>query len=308
MNAGIRSREGWRIADRIAAAALRLALATALLLVASAAPARAAVVPVKLKAKPAIVKVAPGVKMRAWTFNGRVPGPVIRAREGDTIEVTLKNADRRGKRGHWHSVDFHASQIAPNLAFKSIPPGGKHSFSFVAERPGVYMYHCGTSPVLEHIGMGMYGAIIIDPAEGRPPAREITVVQSEFYGKLRNGRLLPSLKAMRKRNPKFVTFNGRAQRYARRPVAVPVGEPVRINFVDAGPNLPSAFHIVGEIFDRVEPDGNPDGGLLDVSTHLVAPGGGAVFELSFGEPGSYPFVSHAFRDADAGAVGLFAAG
>jgi len=285
-----------------------LALA-ALLATAWSTPAPAAVVPVQLKARPAIVKVAPGVKMRAWTFNGRVPGPVIRAREGDTIEVTLKNADkRRGKRGHWHSVDFHAAQLAPNLGFKSIPPGGKHTFSFVAERPGVYMYHCGTSPVLEHIGMGMYGAIVVEPAEGRPPAKEITLVQSEFYGKLRKGRLRPSLKAMRKRNPKFVAFNGRAQRYGRRPVSVPVGEPVRINFVDAGPNRSSAFHIVGEIFDSVQPDGNPDAGLLDVSTQLVGPGGGAVFEVTFGEAGSYPFVSHAFRDADAGALGLFAAG
>lgn len=282
------------------------------LLLALAGAAGAAVVPVKLKANPAQVKVAPGVKMRAWTFNGTVPGPLIRVTEGDTVEVTLRNAKRKawkGTHGSYHSVDFHAAKIAPSLAFTDVAPGGKKTFSFVASRPGVYMYHCGTSPVLEHLGMGMYGMIIVDPAGGRPPAKEIALVQSEFYGRLikRGKRLRPSYKSMRRGRPRFVAFNGRAERYARHPLEVPVGERVRIYLVDAGPTWPSAFHVIGNLFDTVQPDGNPANELTGVSTHLVGAGGAASFELTFPEPGTYPFVDHSFRSADAGAVGRFVA-
>ena len=112
-------------------------------------------------------------------------------------------------------------------------PGKTRTFSFVAPA-GVYMYHCGTAPLLQHIGMGMYGMIIVDPLAARPPAKEITLVQSEFYGRVRGGFLHPSLKAMRTQSPRYVAFNGRAQRYFRHPIAVPVGEPVRIYLVDAG--------------------------------------------------------------------------
>ena len=265
--------------------------------------ADAATVPVHLTARRALVKVAPGVHMRAWTFNGQVPGPVIRVQEGDRVRVTLRNADR----GMRHSVDFHAAQIAPSVAFTSIAPGRQRTFSFVARRPGVYMYHCGTSPMLQHIGMGMYGAIIVDPAAARPPAREITLVQSEFYGKVVRNRLRPSLRAMSTELPRFVAFNGVAFRYQRHPITVPVGKLVRVYLVDAGPNFDSAFHVVGTIFDAVQPDGNPDNELQGVSTQLVPAGGGAVFELSFPEPGIYPFVTHAMRFAEAGALGYFLA-
>ena len=134
-----------------------------------AQPSAAATVKVHLNARPAVVKVAPGVRMHAWTFNGTVPGPVIRAKEGDTVEVTLHNAHTRHAHspGMFHSVDFHAAQIAPNVGFADVAPGKTRTFSFVAHRPGVYMYHCGTAPLLQHIGMGMYGMIIVDPAEGR---------------------------------------------------------------------------------------------------------------------------------------------
>jgi nitrite reductase (NO-forming) len=270
------------------------------------ASAGAEVVAVHLTAKPALVKVAPGVRMRAWTFNGKVPGPVIRVRQGDTVKVTLRNA-HTGRHGMFHSVDFHAAEIAPNVAFASVAPGKEHTFSFVARRPGVYMYHCATSPMLEHIGMGMYGAIIVDPKPARPPAREITLVQSEFYGKVVGHRLRPSYRAMRTKPARFAAFNGTAYRYASDPISVPVGKPVRIYLIDAGPNFDSAFHVVGTIFDTVEPDGNPDFQLHDVSTQLVPAGGGAVFELAFSEAGSYPFVTHSLRLADAGAMGRFEA-
>lgn len=304
--------------------------AAALSLTVIAGPAAAEVVPVELTAKKATVKVDQGVKFRAWTFNGTVPGPVVRATEGDTIEVTLKNGDmsshknckqkrkgRQRKKCHkqkkkhaamWHSIDFHAAKIAPSDAFRSVGPGDSITFSFEASTPGVYMYHCGTGPLLEHVGMGMYGMIVVDPAEGRPPAQEIFLVQSEFYGKIKNGWLKSSHRAMQTQAPKFVAFNGRAARYGQSPINVPVGAPVRIYLVDAGPSNSSSFHVVGTIFDAYQHDGNPDEARHDVSTQLIGPGGAGVFELTFPQPGSYPFVSHSLVDMDKGAVGIFEAG
>jgi nitrite reductase (NO-forming) len=289
----------------------RIAIGVLVACAALAAPAGAAVVPVKLTARMATVKVAPGVRMHAWTFNGRVPAPTIRVRQGDIVQITLRNAESppgHGGNGMWHSVDFHAARIAPNVGFAGVAPGKQRTFSFVAERPGVFMYHCGTAPMLLHVGMGMYGAIIVDPAEGRPPATEVTLVQSEFYGSVRRGVLTSTLQAMRRDVPRYVTFNGRAMRYIVRPIRVPVGQPVRIYLVDAGPSLDSDFHVVGTIFDTVQPDGNPANALHDVSTQLVPAGGGAVFELTFPQAGIYPFVTHSLRAADAGAMGRFVAG
>ncbi len=331
-----------------------LALLAATFLLFATGRSDAAVVPVDLVAEQAVVKVAPGVKMRAWTFNGSVPGPVVRVNEGDTIQINLTNSDqgtpatrttkwvkvrvkkklkkarRNGKRFKWvwkkrkktvrvpgrhaqpHSIDFHAAEIAPNQAFKSIPPGQTHTFSFVASRPGVYMYHCGTPMMLEHIAMGMYGAIVVDPAVPRPPAsKEITLVQSEFYGKVKNGWLQPDRMAMMHGSPAYVAFNGTANRYVSKPIAVPTGTPadppVRINLVNAGPNNFSAFHVVGTIFDEFQPDGHPGQFTTGVSTQTIAPGGGGVFELRFAETGRYPFVSHLMRDMEKGAMGLFEA-
>lgn len=280
-----------------------LALALALGFV--GAEADAATVSVHLNARHKVVKVAPGVKMRAWTFNGGVPGPVIRVTEGDTVEVTLKNSDQHMA----HSVDFHAAEVSPQVNFADVLPGKTKTFSFVARRPGVFLYHCGTSPVLQHIAMGMYGAIIVDPIGGRPPANETVLVQSEFYGKLkkRGKKLKPSYKAIQTQAPKYAAFNGKAFRYRNKPIDVAVGQPQRVYVVAAGPTLGSDFHVVGEIFDQVQPDGNPANRLFSVSTYGVPSGGAAMFELTFDSPGSYPFVTHAFRWADAGALGLFRA-
>ncbi len=283
-------------------AALLLGLGCFLFLLIPGAAA-GSVVKVDLVTKHATVKVAPGVKMKAWTFNGTVPGPVIRATEGDTIEVTLHNADKHMA----HSVDFHAAQISPQVGFADVLPGETRTFSFVARSPGAFLYHCGTSPVLEHIGMGMYGAILVQPSLGRPPARERVLVQSEFYGPVKHGMIKPSYEAMRTEEPTFTAFNGRAFRYRDKPMKATVGKPQRIYVVAAGPTLGSDFHVVGEIFDTVQPDGNPLNIIDGVSTYGVPAGGGAMFELTFDEAGTYPFVTHSFRWADAGALGLFAA-
>lgn len=289
---------------------------------------RAAVVDVQLNARPATVTVAQGVKMRAWTFNGTVPGPVIRATEGDTVRVTLKNSHKgihkncRGKKKRkllrclrfnranmamHHSVDFHAARIAPNVAFKNVAPGKSFTFEFQASTPGVFMYHCATGPMLEHLGMGMQGMIVVDPATPRPPAKEIFLVQSEYYGKVKNGFLKTSYQAMKTGSPAYVVFNGRSYQYAEKPIPVKVGELVRIYFLDSGPSLFSAFHVVGTIFDSYEHDGQPDEAIHNVSTQVIAPGGAGVFETTFPEAGSYPFVSHSVIDMDRGAMGMFEA-
>lgn len=313
-------------------------------LIGLAGPATAATVEVHLDARRANVEVAPGVKLRAWTFNGTVPGPVVRVTEGDTVEVTLTNSDtgfrkncpkkltpRQKKRLNRqqirakvaarqrclsfnsnnmptvHSVDFHAAKVAPNIAFGSVLPGGTHTFSFEVNTPGVFMYHCGTGPMLEHTGMGMYGMIIVDPIEGRVPAKEVMLVQSEFYGSVKNGWLHSSYKAMQTQDPKYVTFNGTAFKYAADPITVDAGEPVRVYMVDAGPSLFTAFHVVGTIFDQYQPDGNPDYPQFNVSTQVLGPGGGGLFECILPVAGNYPFVSHSLRDFDKGAVGIFKA-
>lgn len=267
-----------------------------------AGSAAASTVEVDLVAKPAKVTIAPKVKMRAWTFNGKVPGPAIRATEGDTIEVTLRNADEMG-----HSIDLHAAQISPQTGFADVAPGKSRTFSFIARRPGVFLYHCGTSPVLEHIGMGMYGAIVVDPLAGRPPAREKVIVQSEFYGPVRHGLIKPSYRAMQTQDPTFTAFNGRAFRYRDNPMGAEVGELLRLYVVDAGPTIDSDFHVVGDIFDVVQSDGNPLNTMTGVSTFGIPAGGAAMFELTLDEAGSYPFVTHALRWADAGALGLIEA-
>lgn len=249
-------------------------------------------------------QVAPGVIIEAWTFDSMVPGPSLRLSVGDTVDVTLVN-----RAPIPHSIDFHAAEIAPDRAYRNVMPGDSIQFRFVARVPGAFMYHCGTAPVAAHIASGMYGALIVDPRDGRSPAKELVLVQSEFYLSPPQGK--DSIRSMDwekvlNLSPDYVTFNGVSARYATKPISVEVRKPVRMFVVNAGPNRVSAFHVVGGIFDRVLADGfgSP---LRGVQTWNVPVGGGMVFEFSLMEPGVYPFVSHAFADATKGAVGVLKA-
>ncbi len=250
-------------------------------------------------------EVSPGVFYDAWTFDSLVPGPVLRATVGDTIDFTLVNgADMP------HSMDFHAAEIAPNRAYRNVMPKDSVQFSFVPRVPGVFMYHCGTAPVAAHIANGMYGAFIVDPATPRPPAQEFVLVQSEFYmgaGQGKDSVHALDWQKLLGASPDYVTFNGVASRYASHPIPVKPRTPVRLYVVNAGPNRFSAFHVVGAIFDNIYVDafGAP---LRGVQTYNVPVGGGAIFELRLAEPGLYPFVSHAFADATKGAMGVLEAG
>ncbi|HEY3287406.1 MAG TPA: multicopper oxidase domain-containing protein [Gemmatimonadaceae bacterium] len=249
-------------------------------------------------------EVSTGVWYDAWTFDSIVPGPVLRATVGDTIEFTLVNGANMP-----HSMDFHAAEIAPNRAYRNVNPKDSIQFTFVPRVPGAFMYHCGTAPVAAHIANGMYGALIIDPVSPRPAAQEFVLVQSEFYMGAGQGK--DSLRALDWQkllgaSPDFVTFNGVASRYATHPIAVKPRTPIRLYVVNAGPNRTSSFHVVGAIFDAIYADafGSP---LKGVQTYNVPVGGGAIFELRLAEPGVYPFVSHAFADATKGAMGVLEA-
>jgi nitrite reductase (NO-forming) len=255
-----------------------------------------------------VMQVAEGVWQEVWTFGGTVPGPTLRVKVGDTVDVTLINpADATVD----HSIDFHASQVAWNDEMRSIAPGEELVYSFTATHAGMWMYHCGTAPALHHIGNGMFGAVIVEPAEGLPPVdRELVFVQSEWYtgpqgevgdlGKMAAGA--PS--------PDHVVFNGTAGQYAAEPIQVEVGERIRAWVLNAGPNVDSSFHIVGTIFDAVMEEGvalDADSAWGSQAVDL-APAQGAYVEFTLPEDGLYPIVTHAFNFPGRGALGLLQAG
>ena len=265
------------------------------------------VVKVQMTLKDMVVEIAPGVKYNTWAFDGHgAPGPVVHVREGQTVEMTLKNGGAIP-----HSIDFHAARIAPNIAFKDVAPGDSFTFRFKAGDPGVYMYHCGTKPVLAHIANGMYGAIIVSPAKPLPKAdKEYVLVASEWYMN-GDGIAKPASLDMAKARataPDWTTFNGYANQYVTHPLTAEPGDTVRFWVVAAGPTLDTNFHVVGTIFDRAWVNGDMTSFQRGVQTVAVPAGGGAAFDVKIDEPGLYPFVSHAFAHVDLGQVGLLKVG
>jgi nitrite reductase (NO-forming) len=266
------------------------------------------VVDVKMVLKDITVELAPGVKYTAWGFEGGVPGPTVHVREGQTVRMTLENGGAIP-----HSIDFHAARIAPDVAFRDVAPGESLTYEFVAKDPGVYMYHCGTKPVLAHIANGMYGAIVVSPAKPLPKAdKEYVLVGGEFY---LNGDGLeePAAYDVGKAHaqlPDWVVFNGYAGQYATHPLTADPNDLVRFYVVAAGPSLDVDFHVVGTIFDTVYPFGDmdPARALHGVQTFPVPAGGGAVFDMRIPDEGIYPFVSHSFASVDLGMVGLLKVG
>ena len=253
-----------------------------------------------IDAKEVTREVAAGVTMDAWSFDGVVPAKVVHVRQGDSIAFTLRN---RGTMGH--SIDFHAAQTPWNVNYKTILPGQDLSFDWKANYPGVFMYHCGTGPVLQHLINGMYGAVVVDPAQPFAPAREYVLVQSEFYlSKGKSGNWDGDLARASAVLPDFVVFNGAANQYQQQPLQASRGELIRLHVVNAGPTLFSAFHVIGAIFDKVYPDGNPANVLHGVQTWTIPPGGGATFELTIPDAGQYPFVTHSFAYTGLGALGV----
>ena len=254
-------------------------------------------------------EIAPGVKYAAWAWSAGAPGPVIHVRQGQLVKITLTNNGAIP-----HSVDFHAARIAPNTAFTDVLPGKSVSYTFRANDPGVFMYHCGTKPVLMHIANGMYGAIVVEPKPGVLPKadKDYVLVASEWYLSS-DGLTAPAQFDVAKahaRQPDWMTFNGYAGQYVKHPLTANPGDLVRFWVVDAGPSLDTDFHIVGTILNTAYPFGdlNPADALHNVQTVTVPAGGGGVFDVKIDDPGLYPFVSHAFAAVDEGQVGLLNVG
>jgi len=272
-----------------------------------------------------VIEIAPGVKFSAWTFGDQVPGPIVRARVGDRVKFSMTNRSDERVPGiqvmaapMMHSMDFHSAMVSPNDQYRSIAPGQTIDFEFTPNYPGVYMYHCGTPMVLEHIASGMYGMMIVEPRGGYPTKvdHEYAVVQSEFYTKLDaqkrkiDGQPLYVLDGERVRTkaPTFTVFNGRYNSMVDKPLAAKPGERVRLFLLNVGPSNTSSFHVVGTIFDRVWLEGNPDNQLRGSQTVLMGSSNSAIVEFVIPEAGSYVMVDHHFANASQGAIGIIDAG
>ena len=251
-------------------------------------------------AREAPVRISDDTVIAGWTFEGDVPGPFVHCRVGDTVEFTLTNDVDIP-----HSMDFHAARIDPKQAFRSVPKGQSVTYTFTPKYAGAFMYHCGTAPVLMHIGSGMFGAIIVSPREGLAPAKDFVLVQNEFYlANAVNGVRASDYQKMLNMVPDVVCFNGRPNQYVNEPIRVKVGDRVRFWVVSAGPSHPCHFHVVGGQFDTVYLGAPPGSALRGVQTFTVAPGGGMVYELQCDAPGEFPFVNHGFGHGQKGAIGL----
>ena len=243
-----------------------------------------------------------------WTFNGKVPGPFIRVRVGDTIDIHLKNS---ADSAMIHSVDFHAATgPGGGAAALQVDPGHEKSMTWKALVPGLYVYHCATPMVSEHIANGMYGLILVEPEEGLPPAdHEFYVMQGEIYTDMpygQHGSAEFSVEKLLNERPEYFVFNGSVGALSKlHPLQAKVGDTVRIFFGVGGPNFTSSFHVIGEIFDKVYALGGvlsqPIEGIQTVS---VAPGGAVITEFKTKVPGNYTLVDHALARAERGLLGV----
>jgi len=243
-----------------------------------------------------------------WTYDGTVPGPMIRCRVGDVLEVRYTNNDADGI---GHNIDFHAvTGPGGGSAVTYCEAGDVKVATFKMLHPGLFIYHCAAAPVPVHIGNGMYGLVLVEPAGGLPPVdREFYVVQSEVYGEEseeNRGVLDPDYAAGLAERPMYVVFNGATNALTEKgPLQAEQGERVRIYFGNAGPNLVSSFHVIGTIFDKVYREGD----LLSpparsVQTTLVPAGGATVVEIDLPVPGNFTLVDHSIFRIDKGAIGF----
>uniref|UniRef100_A0A914PFJ7 Copper-containing nitrite reductase n=1 Tax=Panagrolaimus davidi TaxID=227884 RepID=A0A914PFJ7_9BILA len=259
-------------------------------------PAR---VRVKMDTQTANIPLTRQHKYRAWLFNKGCPGPFIRARVGDILEVEFTNKDEDGIA---HNIDFHCVT----------GPGGENNQtkvgSFKLLYPGLYQYHCAAAPIPMHIANGMYGLVLVEPEEGLPPVdKEFYVMQSEFYTEqsTEDPRMLEySYLDGLNEKPQYIFFNGREGALTDNPLMTELDQTIRIYFGNAGPNLTSSFHVIGAIFDKVYREGGlilpPERGI---ATTTVPPGGAAVVELKTVVPGTMTLVDHSIYRIDKGAVG-----
>jgi nitrite reductase (NO-forming) len=258
--------------------------------------------------------LADGTTYRYMTFDGTVPGPMLRMRVDDTMEFHLHNTTSSQLP---HSIDLHAvTGPGGGAVFTQTLAGETNTFTFRALQPGLYVYHCATASIPHHISSGMYGLILVEPVGGLPPVdREFYVMQGELYTMQpygTKGHLDFNYQAMLNEQPEYFVFNGAAAALASDEYALRanVGETVRIYFGVGGPNFTSSFHVIGEIFDRVYDQASlTSAPLTNVQTTLVPPGGATVVEFTLDVPGRYILVDHALSRLERGLVGfLYAEG
>ncbi len=279
-------------------------------LVKGGAPGGGDLIEVEMVIQETLKTVAEGYQQKVWTFNGQLPGPVIRTEVGDTVRVHLVNPPESELS---HSVDFHASQVAWNDEMRSIAPGEELVYEFTTDYAGVWMYHCGTAPVLHHIANGMFGMVIVEPKGGLEHVdNEFFLVQNEWYLGPQGEPASLEKANVGAPSPDFVMFNGVASQYVDHPIEVGTGESVRLFVLDVGPSIDSSFHIVGTIFHRVVKEGvsleaGNDGNWGSQAVDL-SPAQGAVIELRTAEDGLYPIVTHAFNFPGRGALGMLKSG
>jgi len=236
-----------------------------------------------------LLQVASGVDFEAWTYNGSVPAPMIRATEGDLLRIRLQNHT-----GHSHSLHFHGAHAPEQDGWEPVPSGEETIYEIVAGPAGVHPYHCHTAPLAEHISRGLYGMLIVDPPDGREPAQEVALLLSGFGNDEigRNG---------------VVAWNGVAGFYHDFPVKIVTGEPVRLYVVNMLEYEPVAsFHLHAQTFD-VYPAGMGDTPAFRDDTIALAMGQRAILELTLPDLGRYMFHPHQHWLADAGAMGWLAA-
>lgn len=262
------------------------------------------IVRISLVAQEVISEIAPGIYYNYWTYNKQVPGPMLRIREGDVVEVTLANDPTSL---HDHSIDLHAvNGPGGGAEFSHVAPGETKTFRFTAMNPGLYIYHCAMPNVSTHNSHGQYGLILVEPKEGLAKVdKEFYVVQGELYaiGEIGKRGLVPfDSKSLVDGNPNYVVFNGRVESVPR--MHAEVGDTVRIYVGNGGVNLISSFHVIGEIFDAVNPEGAMGDGtkpLANVQTTAVLPGGSSIVEFKVDYPGRYLLVDHALARMNKGA-------
>ena len=257
---------------------------------------------VKLEAREGQFDMGAGLNRTIWSFNGKPVAPTLRGKVGDTFEVTLVNKGTMN-----HSVDFHASFLAPDKPMRQIAPGESLTYTFKAERAGMWLYHCGAMPMSMHMSAGMHGAVIVDPPDLPPVDREFTLVQSEVY---LNDKNEPDAQKAMAGTADYVVFNGIPYQYNVKPLEVKTGQRVRFWVMAAGPNYGTSFHVIGGQFDTVFKEGtymvqngsSPQwAGAQTLGLHASE---GGFVEMVFPEAGTYKFVDHQMMNAEKGALGL----
>lgn len=266
-------------------------------------------VDIEIETKEVIGEMADGIMFNYWTYNGQVPGPFIRARVGDKINLTIKN---HPSSLHHHNIDLHAvNGPGGGATVTTVKPGESKTFSFKALNPGLYVYHCAHPNVATHMAHGMYGLILIEPEEGLPKVdKEFYVMQGEFYsaGNLgKKGLQVFDAQKMMDGHPEYIVFNGKMKALNDK-MKVNVGDKVRLYVGNGGVNLISSFHLIGEIFDDVYPEASIGSEPRhNIQTTLVPAGGASIVDFKVDVPGKYIIVDHALARLDRGAWGIMTA-